>query len=242
MKRYLTIIFTLLLAVTITAQETRNRTVTTPSDDDVLLSSPRFNGEPIDMSPDYTPGREMIADDSVALNLPVVDRMGQVNTIGRFPYGWAGWYDWQLHKGLNVNLGASVAAQFGRGAMSGVGFSQNVAMLYAVPLSSKLSLAVGGYLNNTNWGRYDYTEAGINAVLGYRFDEHWEAYLYAQKRLTENKFVPLPLYDMHSLGDRVGAAVRYNFNPSFSVQVSVESGNRPTYRGFHQHTPDYVVP
>ena len=46
--------------------------------------------------------------------------------------------------------------------------------------------------------------------------------------------MPYPLYDMQALGDRVGAAVKYNFNPSFSVQVSVEKVWGPNMpRGYY---------
>ena len=39
-----------------------------------------------------------------------------------------------------------------------------------------------------------------------------------------NKPVPYHFRSMQELGDRIGAAVRYNFSPSFSVQVTVEAG------------------
>jgi hypothetical protein len=41
--------------------------------------------------------------------------------------------------------------------------------------------------------------------------------------------MPYPLYDMSNLGDRIGAAVRYNFSPSFSIQVNVESREYPSF-------------
>lgn len=68
-------------------------------------------------------------------------------------------------------------------------------------------------------------DGGINAVLGYKFDERWEAYLYGQKSVMNSR-MPLPLYDMNGLGDRIGAAVKYNFSPKFSVTVSVEERRR----------------
>ena len=125
-----------------------------------------------------------------------------------------------------MNVGASVFAQFGKHARHGAGFSQNISAMYAMPLTDKLSLAVGGYLNNVYWAHDSYRDAGVSAVLGYQFDEHWEAYLYAQKSLVDNnkfhRFTPYPLYDMGELRDRIGAAVKYNFSPNFSVQLSVE--------------------
>jgi len=154
------------------------------------------------------------------------------------PYYYVGGpYSWRLHRGLNVSFGASVFAQFGKNARHGVGFAQNLSAVYAVPLNDKLSLAVGGYVNNVNFSGENYRDAGLTAVLGYRFNEHWEAYLYGNKAIADNytnryygtNFLPMT-YDMAHLGDRIGAAVRYNFNPSFSVQVSVEHGWLPRQR------------
>jgi len=162
------------------------------------------------------------------LALPRLNSLGQVMpAVGRwyglYPmYAGMGWSGWELHKGLNMNVGASVFAQFGKHARHGAGFSQNISAMYAVPLTGKLSFAVGGYFNNTYWGHDAYRDAGLSAVLGYRFDEHWEAYVYGQKSLVCSNYIPYPLYDMNALGDRVGAAVKYNFNNNFSVTLSVE--------------------
>lgn len=167
-------------------------------------------------------GEPMQATDS--LHLPVLDSFGRTY-INMYPYSWYGLYDWQLHKGLNLNLGASVFASFGDSPWKGVGFTQSMAAMYAVPLTGKLSLAVGGYINNIYWSRDAYHDAGLNAVLGYKFDEHWEGYLFGQKSLVATR-MPLPLYDIGNIGDRIGAAIRYNFNPNFSIQVSVTAEKR----------------
>ena len=164
--------------------------------------------------------------DSMAL--PRLNALGQVPPLGWRWYGMypmypgIGWGNWELHKGLNMNLGASVFAQFGKHARHGAGFSQNISAMYAVPITDKLSFAAGGYFNNTYWGHDTYRDAGLSAVLGYRFDEHWEAYLYGQKSLVSSSYIPYSLYDMNALGDRIGAAVKYNFNKNFSITLSVE--------------------
>lgn len=165
-----------------------------------------------------------MANDS--LHLPPLDIYGRT-MLYPYPYGLAGIYGWDLHPGLNVNLGLSVFATFGKHS-SGSGFGQNVAAMYAVPLTPKLSLAVGGYFNSISWSGNPYRNAGLNAVIGYRFDEHWEACIFGQKSLTNNR-MPLPLYDMSDIGDRIGASVRYNINPTMSIEVSVsaERDNRP---------------
>ena len=182
---------------------------------------------PMDYSmPYYDPS--LSANDS--LHLPLLTYDGRVLPITRFPfyrYGWGGFGTWNLHKGLNASLSASVFAQFGKNAYDGAGFAQSFSAMYATPLTPKLSLAVGGYINNVYWSRAPMRDAGLSAVLGYRIDDHWEAYLYGQKSLVENRHMPLPLYSMGYLVDRIGAAVIYHVNPSFSIGVSMEHNSGP---------------
>ena len=138
-----------------------------------------------------------------------------------WPGRWNGWYAGELHQGLNISLGASVFGLFGRHAHGGAGFSQNISALYALSLTPRLSLAIGGYYHHLYWHREGYRDSGLSAFLRYQLDDHWEFYLYGQKSLSHNQ-LPLPLYETISLGDRIGAAVRYHVNPAFSIQVSVE--------------------
>ncbi len=158
------------------------------------------------------------------LALPRLDRRGHV-PVGIYPMGWGGWHDWGLHGGLNLSVGLSAFVSFGKGPWKGVGFGQNISAMYAIPVTDRLSVAVGGYLDHLFWQRDSYVDAGLSAVIGYRFDEHWEAYLYGQKSLVRNR-MPMPLYDVGDIGDRIGATVKYNFSPTFSIQVSVETGTR----------------
>ena len=227
MKRIFILITALMLVTLVQAQE---ETTPLKSTIDTIpgalpVTAPVAGNAPVGLS--HPVGVPVSVADT--LRLPLLNRFGQLPTIGIYPLGWGGWYDWQLHPGLNVNLGASVFAQFGKNAWhKGAGFQQNISLMYALPVTDKLSLAVGGYFNNISWAHDSWRDAGVNAVLGYRFDEHWEAYLYAQKSFV-NKAMPLPLYDISTIGDRIGAAVRYNFSPSFSIQVSVESRKGPDW-------------
>ena len=172
--------------------------------------------------------QETLLPDST-LHLPSLNNLGQMHYINRWPmsYSLAGYQNWDLHQGLNMSLGASVFAGFGKYAPSGAGFAQNVSGMYALPFNDKLSLAFGGYFLNADWGGRNLRDAGLNAVLGYKFNDHWEAYLYGQKSLMRPK-VPWPYFDPMEFGDRLGAALKYNFNPSFSIQLSVE-GRRQSY-------------
>lgn len=171
------------------------------------------------------------------LHIPTLTSLGTMPSMRLYPYMWGGFHSWDVHEGLNASLGASIFSTFGSGhTYSGAGFSQNISLVYALPLSQRLSLAVGGYFNNMQWAHDTYRDAGLTAVLGYQFDEHWSAYLYGQKSLTNTRLLPPALMDMGEIGDRIGAAVRYSFNPSFSVQVSFDYNN---YGGnFRDFCPD----
>ncbi|MBR5062014.1 MAG: transporter [Prevotella sp.] len=187
-----------------------------------------------------------------SLNLLPLTTYGQVRHIGLYPMHLGGFYDWNLHEGLNVSLSASVFAQFGKHARRGAGFTQSLSAMYAVPLTDKLSLSVGGYLYNMNWQNDAYRNAGLTAMLGYRFNDHWEGFVYAQKSLTHN----VPMYGVYptrwpmgglycdpfdaaymGAADRIGAGVRYYFNPSFSIEVSFEHDRMPRKRF---GSPDFI--
>ncbi len=144
----------------------------------------------------------------------------------RGPWGW------QLHEGLNASVDLSVFGSFGRGHFSGT--SERISAIYAKALTKNLSLAVGGYFQNMNSSIGSMRNAGLSAVLSYRFDEHWQAYIYGQKSLTSNgsflrraewgRYPTLWQYDMfgHTYGDRIGAGVQYNFNESTWIEVQVD--------------------
>lgn len=123
-------------------------------------------------------------------NLPLIAENGQTVTPGDFYYpGWGyGFGAWRLHEGLNVNLSASAFAGFGHGNRHGAGFSQDVSLMYVTNLSKKATLAVGGYVNHLTYRGGNYFVGGVNAVLGYQFNEHWSAYALVQKAFTSDNF------------------------------------------------------
>ena len=159
-----------------------------------------------------------------SLHLPELDNRGRVMNYNYYPYYFGGmWSNWRLHEGLNLSLGASIFSQFGKHAYGGVGFSQNLSVQYATALTSRLSIAVGGYLENMYWANTTFRDAGMTAVLGYKFSDQWEGYVYGQKSIVTNAPIPYYLQDLNEMGDRIGAALRYNITPNISVQMSVES-------------------
>ena len=182
-----------------TAQETNHNignagTIKPHFDDSVLqrIMPTRYGGksrlwhEQVAGEDAVAPQTATLAQRQDSLSLPSVNQYGQPEAINRYPLAFAGWNSWALHPGLNVQLGASVFAEFGKGAHSGAGFQQNIALMYAAPVTDKLSVAVGGYLNNVNYAGGNWHDAGLSAVVGYRFNEHWEAYVYGQKSITNN--------------------------------------------------------
>ena len=195
----------------------------------------------------------------------------QVDTLTHrmsvMPQRWSMPYYYGLHQGLNVSLSASVMAGFGKHAPKGAGFAQSLQATYLTPINNKLSLMVGGYISNLNWGDLNARYAGIYGELSYQFNEHWEAHVYGQKNITDNTgfisglyggygydyglwpmaFGGNPIYGGYMGGvDRIGAGVRYMPNPSLSFEVNVENvwlPNQPylpsTGGDFHQQVNSF---
>lgn len=97
-------------------------------------------------------------------------------------------YSWGLHKGLNASVDLSVFATFGSHVPHHGGFGQNINLSYLEPLTKdgKLWLNVGGYFNNINYGGTNYHDVGLYGMLGYQFNEHWEATVYGQLSVSNN--------------------------------------------------------
>lgn len=193
--------------------------------------------------------------------LPPIDENGQVQSPYDYydPYLYDPWYygygggfgSWRLHKGLNVNIGASVFANFGKGmGGNGAGFSQDVTLMYVTNLSKKATLAIGGYINNCTYAGTNYTTGGINALLGYRWNEHWSGYVYVQKAINNNHILPYcgygytafsapywggfgwagygyrpwgyaPSYAYHRAMDRIGGGVTYQWGENNQNSITV---------------------
>lgn len=162
-----------------------------------------------------------------SLSSPLLRTIRYINNSWYYPMNSSSYGNWILHEGLNLSLGASVFATFGKSPYKGAGFTQNLTAIYAMPLGSRASLSIGGYFNNMYWAHDNYHDTGLTAVFGYKFNEHWEGYLYGQKSLG-SKILPYPLYDISEIGDRIGTAIRYNVNKNLSFQVAFE-------REWHNH-------
>lgn len=104
-------------------------------------------------------------------------------------YGWNRYgYGWGLHKGLNLSIDLSVFATFGKNAPHWGGFTQTINATYLTPLTkdNKLWMALGTYINNINYGSDNFHDGGVYGMLGYKFNEHWEAFVYGQVSVANN--------------------------------------------------------
>lgn len=161
--------------------------------------------------------------DSTSLSLPTLTEYGQMPNF-HFPYlGFYNWPTWNLHEGINASLGLSVFSTFGSGnTWSGAGFSENASIMYAMPLSKKFSAAIGGYIKNTSWAHDSFRSAGLSAILNYQANERLNVYAYGQKSLLNSKIIPLPLYYMNDVADRIGLGAEYKVTPAITIGLSVD--------------------
>jgi len=133
-------------------------------------------------------GKSYLSQEGMQDDKKALDESYYNNPINDLTYSLAPTYGYRLHKGLNVSLGASAFATFGKNVPHKGGFSQNINATYLAPLTKdgKLWIAGGGYFNNTFWGSDSYRDVGLYAIMGYKFNEHWEAYVYGQLSISNN--------------------------------------------------------
>lgn len=164
------------------------------------------------------PGVASVAE-PLDVSLPPLTSWG---TLAHYPYYGSAFFtpfaNWSLHSGVNASISAS--AIIGLGHNAGSGFANSLALMYANKITPKLSFAIGGYAAFLQYGGRQMRDAGMTAMLNYRFDDHWEAAVFGQKSILQPR-IPPQLYWMNDVGDKIGASLRYNFSPSFSVSVSV---------------------
>lgn len=254
MRKNWIIIIAALFSMTVFAQEDNSKhIVATSSVEDI-------DDEYVDDGREYLNGMVPVASfdnkttTADTLHLPTLDYMGRVPGRRYMWYPMMGAFGgWDVHEGLNVNVGLSAFTSFGKHSFNGWG--QNLSAIYAKPLNDKWSIAVGAYLNNlsTNYGAL--RSAGITGVVSYRFNEHWEAYIYGQKAFMDNSspllrrygpymygpygygYPMFPFYDMGMMGDRIGAGVTWMPNDKFSFSVQFEYDSYPN--SFHDRVQEH---
>lgn len=129
-----------------------------------------------------------------------------------------------LYPGLHATLSASVTV-----GPSGSGFSHGLSIAYADSIMSRLTYTIGGYYRHHHWLGHGYSDAGLTAMLNYRFDQRWEGTLYVQKSLEQPRAPRMPFWVREEMADKIGAEVRYHFSPSFTMGVSVWRMSYPSF-------------
>ncbi len=187
---------------------------------------------------------------------PATPKEEESDSIRWYPTPYSTYYNnGPLHEGLNMSLDMSAFATFGKHAKGG-GFGQRLTATWLQSLGKRGWVAAGGYINHLNWRGDSYTSGGLTAEVGYQFDDHWSAYVYGQKSLvnqggTYAGYAPYGRgfygwgyapFMGNDLGDKLGAAVRWTPNPTFSVELSVEKNWYPKSTNGYWGQYNYPMP
>ena len=191
----------------------------------MLLSSDVKSSE----APDYEK-------DSVR-SMPYIPRM----VIGRptlfsmwmpmSPWAWGGM--WDIHEGLNAQIGAGVMVGFGKhNPFRGTSFFTNTSLVYAKALDEHWTLALGGTLSRFKFFNDNVFTGDVYALANYRFDDHWSASIYASYNHMPRG---MGMFDFTTFNEncaRIGGEVTYRFNEKFSMSVGLSQeipagNNRP---------------
>jgi hypothetical protein len=84
----------------------------------------------------------------------------------------------------------NVTSAFGKGAPSGVGFGQSIALAYAAPVSKKVNVAVGVHAQNMDWGAYHHNNVGVSAAVTYRPNDNVNVTGYVVKNFGPRRVRP----------------------------------------------------
>lgn len=147
--------------------------------------------------------------------------------ISPFSYSYA---NWELHKGFNASLGMHVTFSPSKYAPSRVGFGQDAAFMYAVPVNNRFSVAAGLYATNMDWGFINYKNVGIAGVAAFKLNDRITLYGYGNKSLMPQRsplYYPLPNFSP----DKLGGMINFKIGESSSISFGVEGikGYGPYY-------------
>ena len=166
---------------------------------------------------------------SPSLVLPSPDR--SLLMYGITPFMTGSYANWELHKGFNASLGMSISIGVGHNRLPGVGFGQDAAFLYAVPLNNRLSVAGGVYATNMDWGNYSYRNVGVTGIAAFKATDRITIYGYGNKSLMSRRLAPIyPLPNFNP--DCIGGMVNFKVNDSFSFGIGVQAQKNDVYYGY----------
>ena len=200
MKRYLFLIVCCLLAVTSHAQTETKESVNAEEKDSLSLSSTdSLSFAPL--SPEF-------------------------DLYGIVPVSY-GYFPWILHKGFNASFGLTLSFSPSKFAPSGVGFGQDAAFLYAIPVTNRISVAGGLYANHMNWGLMNYKQVGFTGIVGFKLTERTNFYVYGNKSFIPQK--PWFEYSVPNFSsDRLGGMFKFKVGENGFFSIGVE-GRRNNY-------------
>lgn len=182
---------------------------------------------------------DMADEKSLDIAIPTMDmhrRLWLFSTwMPTSPYNWGNF--WDLHEGLNAQIGAGVMVGFGKhNPFKGASFFTDVSMAYAKQLDRHWSVALGGTLSHFKmWNKNEWA-GNLYGIANYKFDEHWSASMYGSLNRMPKGF---GMYNYDMFTDqcaRIGGEVTYKFNENFSVSVGV-STDIPTGNEGHSWKP-----
>ena len=141
---------------------------------------------------------------------------------GYTPTPYSGYANWDLHEGFNANIGMNISVSFGKNRLHGVGFGQDAAFLYAVPLNNRLSVAGGVYATNMDWGNYNYRNVGFTGIAAFKATDRITIYGYGNKSFMPRRIAPAyPLPNFTP--DKFGGMVNFKVGESASFSIGVEA-------------------
>lgn len=214
----------------------------------LLLSFPTLRAQTDNPQVEFTPGHSASSSADIPANAPLALENDSAQWVSVSPsadflclpgaYGidalspaYGSWGDglWRLHQGFNAQFGLSLSAAFGRHAHKGVGFGQQAAFAYLLPVNNRLSVAAGIFAQNLDWGIYRRTDVGFGAMLAYRASERVNLYAYASKSFLPHRGgFPLSMgcgvspYFYEGLRSRIGAAAEFKIGQNAMIGVSIE--------------------
>ena len=159
---------------------------------------------------------------SIASPIPMAGTMRPFLMYGITPYTLGGYANWDLHRGFNASLGMNVSVGFGKHALHGVGFGQDAAFLYAVPLNNRVSMAGGVYATNMDWGNYSYRNVGVTGIIAFKATDRITLYGYGNKSIMPKR--TFPTYPLPNFTpDKFGGMVNFKVGESASISLGVEA-------------------
>lgn len=237
MRKILLTITMLLFAIMINAQSEVKQTINTADDAEVisLPANSEVNNSQLSIAADESNVKAMVsADDTTALKSLNIPTYGITRPwlftmwmpTSPFNYG----YGWDLHEGLNGQIGMGVMVGFGKyNPFKGASFFTDASLVYAREIDKHWSVALGGTLSRFKmWDKNEWATQ-VFGIANYKFDNHWSASVYASYNHMPHGmgmyglYAPFDMMYFNQNFARIGGEVTYRFNNNCSISVGVSS-------------------